>query len=157
MRACIQRVKSASVSLPDQENRLTGQISNGLLVLLGVGVNDSEKEAKFLAQKVSALRIFDDENGKMNLELSQVGGSMLVVSQFTLFADCVHGKRPSFIDAAPPNMANDLYQSFVDEVRKRGIPVETGVFRQNMAVELLNDGPVTIWMDTDFLQKKRTN
>jgi D-tyrosyl-tRNA(Tyr) deacylase len=148
MRACIQRVQSASVTLPREENRLVGEIGIGLLVLLGVGTSDSVNEAVLLARKCSELRIFEDENGKMNRSLSDVGGSMLVVSQFTLYGDCRRGRRPSFTDAAPPELADRLYQLFIDEVRKRDIPVETGTFRTEMHVHLVNDGPVTLWLDT---------
>ena len=151
MRACIQRVQSASVTLPQEENRLVGEIGIGLLVLLGVGTSDSENEAILLARKCSEMRIFEDENGKMNRSLTDVGGSMLVVSQFTLYADCQRGRRPSFTDAAPPELADQLYQRFIDEVRQRNIPVEQGAFRTEMHVNLVNDGPVTIWLDTKNL------
>jgi D-tyrosyl-tRNA(Tyr) deacylase len=149
MRACIQRVLSAKVTLPKENHRIAGEIGNGLLVLLGIGRNDTENEAVALAKKCSEIRIFEDENGKMNLPVDAVGGSILVVSQFTLYGDCRHGRRPSFTDAAPPLHADKLYQLFVDEIRKRNIPVAAGVFQTEMHVELLNDGPVTIWMDTD--------
>jgi D-tyrosyl-tRNA(Tyr) deacylase len=151
MRACIQRVQSASVTLPQEENRLVGEIGIGLLVLLGVGVADSEDEAVLLARKCSEMRIFEDENGKMNRALADVGGTMLVVSQFTLYADCRRGRRPSFTDAAPPELADRLYQRFIEEVRQRGIPVAEGTFRAEMHVNLVNDGPVTIWLDTNDL------
>ena len=148
MRACIQRVLSASVTLPQEANRLVGEIGQGLLVLLGVGMTDTESESTLLARKCSELRIFEDENGKMNRSLTDVGGSMLVVSQFTLYADCKRGRRPSFTDAAPPEQADRLYQHFVEEVRQRQIPVALGTFRAEMHVRLVNDGPVTIWLDT---------
>ena len=148
MRACIQRVLSASVVLPQEENRLVGEIGQGLLVLLGVGTADTERESALLAKKCAELRIFEDEKGKMNLSLTDVGGSMLVVSQFTLYADCKRGRRPSFTDAAPPEQADRLYQHFVEEVRQREISVALGTFRAEMHVSLVNDGPVTIWLDT---------
>jgi D-tyrosyl-tRNA(Tyr) deacylase len=148
MRACIQRIQSASVSLPREENRVVGDIGTGLLVLLGVGTTDTEREATLLARKCSELRIFEDDNGKMNRSLAEVGGSMLVVSQFTLYADCHRGRRPSFTNAAPPELAERLYQHFVEDVRHRGIPVALGTFGAEMHVKLVNDGPVTIWLDT---------
>ena len=151
MRACIQRVQSASVTLPQEENRIVGEIGAGLLILLGVGTSDTERESALLARKCSEMRIFEDENGKMNLSLTDIGGSMLVVSQFTLYADCQRGRRPGFTNAAPPELAKRLYQHFVEEVRKRGIPVELGQFQAEMHVRLVNDGPVTIWLDTDTL------
>ncbi|MDR2116141.1 MAG: D-tyrosyl-tRNA(Tyr) deacylase [Planctomycetaceae bacterium] len=147
MRVCIQRVKRASVTLP-ATNKITGEIGIGLLVLLGVGTEDNEKEAKELAKKCTELRIFEDETGKMNRSLIDVGGSMLVVSQFTLYADCRKGRRPSFTEAAPPDKADRLYQIFVETIRSLGVSVATGAFRNEMHVELLNDGPVTIWIDT---------
>jgi len=151
MRACIQRVQSASVTLPQEANRRVGAIGQGLLVLLGVGMADTEHESALLARKCSELRIFEDENGKMNRSLADVGGSMLVVSQFTLYADCKRGRRPSFTDAAPPELADRLYQHFVEEIRQRNIPVALGTFRAEMHVHLINDGPVTIWLDTQDL------
>ena len=151
MRACIQRVQSASVTLPQEANRLVGEIGQGLLVLLGVGITDTESESTLLARKCSELRIFEDENGKMNRSLADVDGSMLVVSQFTLLADCKHGRRPSFTNAAPPELAERLYQHFIEEVRQREIPVALGTFRAEMHVHLVNDGPVTIWLDTQDL------
>ena len=151
MRACIQRVQSASVTLPLEENRLVGEIGRGLLVLLGIGTADTASESILLARKCSELRIFEDENEKMNRSLIDVGGSMLVVSQFTLYADCQRGRRPSFTDAAPPELADRLYQRFTEEVRRREIPVALGAFRKQMHVHLVNDGPVTLWLDTQDL------
>ena len=148
MRSCIQRVQSASVVLPQEANQLVGGIGQGLLVLLGVGTADTERESALLARKCVELRIFEDENGKMNRSLTDVGGSMLVVSQFTLYADCKRGRRPSFTDAAPPELAERLYQHFVEEIRQRGIPIALGAFGAEMHVRLVNDGPVTIWLDT---------
>jgi len=151
MRACIQRVQSASVTLPQEANRVVGEIGQGFLVLLGVGMKDTENESALLARKCSELRIFEDESGKMNRSLTDVDGSMLVVSQFTLYADCKRGRRPSFTDAAPPELADRLYRHFVEEVRQREIPVALGAFRAEMHVFLVNDGPVTIWLDTQNL------
>ena len=145
MRACIQRVHRASVTV---DGKFIGAVNRGLLVLLGVGQQDSDTDARQLAEKITVLRIFDDADGKMNLSLEDVGGAMLVVSQFTLFGDCRKGRRPSFIDAAPPDVAESLYQTFVASVRMRGIEVATGQFRAHMDVELVNDGPVTLWLDT---------
>jgi D-tyrosyl-tRNA(Tyr) deacylase len=151
MKVCIQRVQSASVTLPQEEHRLVGEIGVGLLVLLGVGATDTEHEAILLARKCSEMRIFEDNNGKMNRSITDVGGSMLVVSQFTLYADCRRGRRPSFTDAAPPELANRLYQCFIAEVRRREISVAAGSFCTEMHVHLINDGPVTIWLDTQDL------
>jgi len=145
MRACIQRVSKARVVV---EGEVTGEIKKGVLVLLGVSATDTPSETKWLAEKIVGLRIFDDADGKMNLSLADVGGAMLVVSQFTLFGDCRKGRRPSFIDAAPPETAEALYESFILNVDQLGIPTARGRFRTNMAVELTNDGPVTIWIDT---------
>jgi D-tyrosyl-tRNA(Tyr) deacylase len=146
MRACIQRVSRARVVV---EGKVVGEIGRGLLVLLGVATADTDAEMKWLADKIVGLRIFDDPDGKMNLSLADVGGSMLVVSQFTLYGDCRKGRRPSFIDAAPPEMAEEMYEKFVTQVSTAGIPTATGRFRTTMAVELTNDGPVTIWIDTE--------
>ncbi len=148
MRACIQRVQSAAVALQDENNRVAGQIGKGFLVLLGVGQEDEREDAQYLAKKIAQLRVFDDGDGKMNLDLSKVGGRVLVVSQFTLYADCVKGNRPSFVAAAPPERANELYRFFVNELNSRGVSTEEGVFQANMAVSLVNDGPVTIWIDS---------
>jgi len=127
---------------------ITGQIGRGLLVLLGVAPDDSEDDARQLADKIVGLRIFDDADGKMNLGLSDVGGELLAVSQFTLFGDCRKGRRPSFTGAAPPEHAERLYEVFVDAVRARGVRVGTGRFRHHMQVELVNDGPVTLLLDS---------
>jgi D-tyrosyl-tRNA(Tyr) deacylase len=145
MRACIQRVQRAQVSVGGD---VCGSIGQGMLVLLGVGVGDTEADARQLAEKISGLRIFEDGQKKMNLSLSDVGGSMLVVSQFTLLGDCRKGRRPSFDAAAPPEVAEELYRVFVDCAAQQGIPVATGRFRQHMEVELVNDGPVTLIVDT---------
>ena len=146
MRACVQRVCRASVTLPTT-GKVTGQIGTGLLVLLGIKVGDDDAAA-FLASKIAHLRIFEDDDGKMNRSLLDVGGQMLVVSQFTLYADCRKGRRPSFVNAAKPDDAKHLYQKFVNEVEKLGVPVVTGAFQQEMHVELVNDGPVTVIVET---------
>ncbi|WP_296627265.1 D-aminoacyl-tRNA deacylase [uncultured Negativibacillus sp.] len=153
MRALVQRVTHASVTV---EGDCVGKISEGLLVLLGVGPNDTEKEADFLAKKCANLRIFTDENDKMNLSLLDIGGQMLVVSQFTLYADCSHGRRPAFIGAAAPELANRLYEYFQQSVQKEGVQtVQHGIFGADMKVELLNNGPVTILLDTDEIMPKK--
>jgi len=141
----LQRVKCASVRV---DEKTVGAIEKGILVLLGVGHEDDEQDAKYLIEKTIGLRIFEDGEGKMNLSLSDIGGGLLVVSQFTLFGDVRRGRRPSFTDAAPPERANMLYQFFVDEARKQIEKVETGSFRAMMDVELVNDGPVTILLDS---------
>lgn len=145
MRACIQRVRRASVTIAGE---VCGQISHGMLVLLGVADDDTEADARWLAKKIAGLRIFEDADGKMNLSLTDVGGAMLVVSQFTLLGDCRRGRRPDFTAAAGPEMAERLYQLFVDLVAQQEIPVATGRFRQSMEVELVNDGPVTLVVES---------
>jgi D-aminoacyl-tRNA deacylase len=145
MRACIQRVRKAQVSVGGE---ICGSIEQGMLVLLGVAIGDTEADARQLAEKVSGLRIFEDSQEKMNLSLSDVGGAMLVVSQFTLLGDCRKGRRPNFTAAAPPELAEQLYEVFVDQVAKQNIPVATGRFRQYMQVELVNDGPVTLFVES---------
>ena len=151
MKAVIQRVTNASVTV---EGKTVGEIGKGFLVLLGVMEGDSENEMKLLAKKTAEIRIFEDENEKMNLSLSQVEGEVLVVSQFTLCADTSHGRRPSFIKSAKPDVANALYEKYVEELKNHGIKkVETGIFAADMRVSLVNDGPVTIIMDTDEWKK----
>jgi D-tyrosyl-tRNA(Tyr) deacylase len=145
MKAVVQRVSESSVTI---DNEVAGKIGAGLLVLLGVAVEDTEKEADYLAEKIINLRIFSDENGKMNLSLRDVGGEMLVVSQFTLLGDCRKGRRPSFIAAAGPEMGNALYAYFVDYMRQKGITVATGRFGAMMDVSLVNDGPVTLILES---------
>jgi D-tyrosyl-tRNA(Tyr) deacylase len=145
MRACIQRVSEAKVTV---EGEVVGQIGRGLLVLLGVASDDGEADAHWLAEKIAGLRIFEDEAGKMNLSLGENGGAMLVVSQFTLLGDCRRGRRPSFVQAAGPEQAERLYQVFVDAVRATHIEVFTGRFRRHMEVSLINDGPVTLIVDS---------
>jgi D-tyrosyl-tRNA(Tyr) deacylase len=152
MKACIQRVRWARVRV---NGETVGEIGAGLLVLLGVASGDTEKEAQTLVNKVVGLRIFEDQEGKMNLSVNEAGGAILVVSQFTLLADCRRGRRPSFTEAAPPDLANRLCEYFLDLVRKSGLPVATGRFREHMEVELLNDGPVTILLDTEELKSPR--
>jgi D-tyrosyl-tRNA(Tyr) deacylase len=152
MRAVVQRVRRAQVSVGSREkNEITGQIGRGLLVLLGVSLTDSDSDAAYLAEKIAGLRIFDDDNGKMNLSVADIGGSILAVSQFTIFGDVRRGKRPSFDSAAPPDIARPLYEYFISQIRAAGLPCETGRFRQDMQVELLNDGPVTILLDSQKL------
>ena len=145
MLAVIQRVKESSVTI---ENDIVGKIEAGLMVLLGVAGHDRMGDADYLVDKIAHLRIFEDENGKMNRSLLETGGQMLVVSQFTLLADCRKGRRPSFIQAAEPNKAAELYEYFVKKVRQKGIWVETGRFGAMMAVALINDGPVTIILES---------
>ena len=150
MRACLQRVRRARVTVGGQ---VTGEIGAGMLVLLGVAGDDTEADARQMAQKIAGLRIFDDAQGKMNLAVSDVGGSMLVVSQFTLLGDCRKGRRPSFTEAAGPDLAVRLYEVFVAAVAALGIPVATGRFREHMEVELVNDGPVTLLVDSRELAR----
>jgi len=146
MKALIQRVSRADVSVGGES---AGRIGDGLLVLLGVGHEDTEKQADLLVQKVVNLRIFEDENAKMNRSLADIQGELLVVSQFTLMADTKKGRRPSFVNAAPPEQADRLYMSFVEKAREKGIKTETGSFGAMMEVCLVNHGPVTIMLDTE--------
>jgi D-tyrosyl-tRNA(Tyr) deacylase len=145
MRACVQRVSQASVTVADET---TGRIERGLLVLLGVATGDSDDDAIQLAQKIVELRIFNDDDGKMNRSVLDANGAILVVSQFTLLGDCRKGRRPSFIEAAPPEEAQRLYEKFVAAVAGQGVQVETGRFREHMDVALVNDGPVTLLLDS---------
>lgn len=145
MRACIQRVVEARVTV---ESEVVGQIGAGLLVLLGVASGDRDADAQWLADKIAGLRVFEDAAGKMNLSLAETGGAMLVVSQFTLLGDCRRGRRPSFADAAPPEEAERLYEVFVATVRAKGIDIATGRFRRQMLVHLVNDGPVTLIVES---------
>lgn len=145
MRAVIQRVNKSSVSVNCKN---IGKIAKGLLVLLGVSSDDKKADADFMAEKIVNLRIFEDENQKMNLSLIDTKGAMLVVSQFTLLGDCRKGRRPSFFRAASPDMANELYERFINQVREKGINVETGQFGAMMEVELVNDGPVTLIVES---------
>ena len=146
MRAVIQRVKFASVKV---DGELVSEIGSGLLIFLGVAHNDTEAELEYIANKVANLRIFEDADGKMNLSLLDTGGSALVVSQFTLYGDCRKGRRPSFIDAARPDVANDLYEKFISILNEMNIPTQGGTFQAMMDVELINDGPVTILLDSE--------
>lgn len=148
MRALIQRVTQAAVSIEGSE---CGSIGKGYLILLGVGQNDTEHEAELLFNKIFGLRIFEDDAGKTNLSLADVGAEMLIVSQFTLYADCKKGRRPSFTSAAPPRQAEHLYEYFVSLARASVARVATGEFGAMMEVSLVNDGPFTIWLDTDEL------
>ena len=148
MRAILTRVKSASVTI---EGDVVGKIGQGFLILLGVGPNDTEKECRYLAEKALGLRIFEDENGKMNLGLESVGGEVLVVSQFTLFGNCRKGRRPSFTDAAGPELGEQLYERFLAICKELGYPPQHGRFGADMKVESINDGPVTLILDTDQL------
>ena len=145
MRAVIQRVRQASVTVADET---VGAIDQGLMVLLGVAQGDTAKDAVYLADKTAGLRIFEDEADKMNRSIKDIDGGILVVSQFTLLGDCRKGRRPGFTDAAPPELADPLCEEYVDALRSRGITVATGVFRANMQVALVNDGPVTIMLDS---------
>ncbi|MBR2309956.1 MAG: D-tyrosyl-tRNA(Tyr) deacylase [Oscillospiraceae bacterium] len=148
MRAVLTRVKSASVTIDGQ---VTGKIGQGFLILLGVGPEDDEVHCKYLAEKALGLRVFEDENGKMNLGLADVGGSVLVVSQFTLYGNCRKGRRPSFTEAAPPDLGNRLYEQFLKECEALGYPPQHGQFGADMQVESVNDGPVTLILDTQQL------
>lgn len=145
MRAVVQRVSRASVVI---DGATVGAISTGLVVLLGVTHDDTPERARWLAEKIAGLRIFNDADGKMNRDLVEVGGAMLIVSQFTLYGDCRKGKRPSFIDAAAPDIAIPLYEDFINGVKALGIPVATGRFGADMKVELVNDGPVTLIVES---------
>ena len=141
MIAVVQRVRSAGVEVNGSP---VAEIGRGFLVLLGVGEDDTERDAEWMAEKVASLRIFEDEAGKMNLALPDVGGAVLAVSQFTLLGDCRKGRRPSFVKAAPPEKAEPLYRSFIERLIRRSVPVAAGVFQARMAVSLVNDGPVTL-------------
>jgi D-tyrosyl-tRNA(Tyr) deacylase len=145
MRAVVQRVSSAKVTV---KGWIAGEIGLGLLVLLGVGRNDGEPDVTYMAEKIAGLRIFEDADGKMNRSVLDVGGSVLAVSQFTLYGDVRRGKRPSFADAAPPEAARRLYERFVECIRAAGLRCETGRFQEMMQVELVNEGPVTVLLDS---------
>lgn len=144
MKLLVQRVSKASVKV---DNNIVGKIDKGFLVLVGITHSDTKKEADYLAKKLCSLRVFEDENEKMNLNISSVNGKLLIVSQFTLYANCNEGNRPSFTDAAKPEIANDLYEYFCTKCEEQGIAVQKGVFGAHMEVELLNDGPVTIMLE----------
>ena len=145
MKLVVQRVKNSSVTV---DNNIVGKIDKGYMVLLGVGPDDTKEIADFLVQKLVKLRIFEDENGKMNLSIKDIDGELLIISQFTLYADCNSGNRPSFINAAKPEKANELYEYFIEKCKEQSIKkVESGIFGADMKVELLNDGPVTIILE----------
>jgi len=148
MRAVVQRVKKGSVEIEEKE---IGKIEKGLVILLGVGQNDTEKDAEYLAEKIVNLRIFEDKEGKMNLSVKDINGQILVISQFTLYGDCKKGRRPSFISAALPDKAVKLYDYFVKSIKNYGLKIETGEFQAMMLVEIYNDGPVTILLDSEKL------
>jgi D-tyrosyl-tRNA(Tyr) deacylase len=148
MRVVIQRVKSASVMV---EGERISEIRQGLLIFLGVAQEDTSDDVDYLANKIANLRIFEDKAGRMNRSLLESGGEILVVSQFTLYGDCRKGRRPSFIAAAPPEKGKTLYQEFIEAIAKMGVPVKTGIFQAMMDVELINDGPVTIMLDSSKL------
>jgi len=148
MRAVLTRVNSASVTI---DGRVVGKIGKGFLILLGVGPNDTQKECRYLAEKALGLRIFTDDQDKMNLGLADVGGQVLVVSQFTLYGNCRKGRRPSFVEAAGPELGNRLYEQFLKDCEDLGFPPQHGEFGAHMQVESVNDGPVTLILDTDEL------
>ena len=151
MRAVLTRVKSASVII---DGETVGKIGRGFLILLGVGPNDTEKECRYLAEKALGLRVFEDENSKMNLGLDSIGGEVLVVSQFTLYGNCRKGRRPSFTDAAGPELGEQLYEKFLQICQELGYPPQHGRFGADMKVESINDGPVTLILDTDQLMSE---
>jgi len=151
MRAVVTRVTSASVTIDGQ---ITGSIGKGFLILLGVGPADTEADSAYLAQKILGLRVFEDENGKMNLGLEDVGGQVLVVSQFTLYGNCRKGRRPSFTEAAPPVLGNALYEKFLQDCTALGYPPQHGQFGADMKVASVNDGPVTLLLDTQQLMEQ---
>mgnify|MGYP003500302625 CR=1 FL=1 len=151
MRAVLTRVRSASVAI---DGETVGKIGKGFLILLGVGPNDTEKECRYLAEKALSLRIFEDENGKMNLGLDAIQGEVLVVSQFTLYGNCRKGRRPSFVEAAPPALGEELYEKFLSICTELGYPPQHGEFGADMKVESINDGPVTLILDTDQLMNE---
>ena len=148
MRAVLTRVKSASVTI---DGEVVGKIGQGFLILLGVGPEDTEQKCRYLAEKALGLRVFEDENGKMNLSLADVGGSVLVVSQFTLYGNCRKGRRPSFVEAAGPELGNRLYEQFLQDCADLGFAPQHGRFGADMQVASVNDGPVTLILDTDTL------
>ena len=152
MRAVLTRVSSASVAI---DGEVVGQIGKGFLILLGVGPNDTEKECRYLAEKALGLRVFEDENGKMNLGLDAVDGQVLVVSQFTLYGNCRKGRRPSFVGAAGPELGEAMYEKFLDICREHGYEPQHGRFGADMKVESVNDGPVTLILDTVELMDRR--
>ena len=144
MKLVVQRVSKANVKV---DNKVVGKIKKGFLVLVGIKVGDTKEQAKYLARKLINLRVFEDENGKMNLNIKQVGGELLIISQFTLYGNTKDGNRPSFIDAAKPDKANELYEYFIEKCKKENIKTEAGIFGADMKVSLVNDGPVTVMLE----------
>ena len=155
MRAVIQRVKGASVTFEDKGETITNSIGKGFQVMLGITHEDTEMELKYIIDKIVGLRVFEDQDEKMNLSLRDVNGEILIVSQFTLYADCRKGRRPSFIDAAKPDISSPLYDYFNESLRNQGIHVETGIFGADMKCALINDGPVTIVLDSDDIMPRK--
>lgn len=153
MRVLLQRVSKASVTVGGE---VVGQIGQGLAILVGVGHGDSEEQARWLATKIAGLRVFEDDEGKFNRSILDVGGSALVVSQFTLYADARKGRRPAFVDAAPPDIAGPLVRRFAEFLQAEGVSVEMGAFGAHMLVEIHNDGPVTIWLERDSEKEQAT-
>lgn len=149
MKAVIQRVNFANLKV---DGKLISEINQGFVILLGVGIGDTQEDVEKISKKISKLRIFEDDNGKMNLSLSEINGEILLVSQFTLYADCRHGNRPSFINAEKPERANELYLKMKELLEEENFIVKTGVFGADMKIELLNDGPVTIILDSNELK-----
>lgn len=145
MRAVVQRVSRASVTV---DGVITGSIERGFLVFLGVGKDDGEKDVDFIAEKIVNLRIFEDDGGKMNLSVKDISGGILLISQFTLYGDCLKGRRPDFTAAGPPEKAYQLYEQTIDAVREKGVPVQTGIFAAHMDIDSINDGPVTLILDS---------
>lgn len=150
MKLVVQRVTKADVKV---NNKVVGEIGNGFVVLVGIGTHDTHDEVDYLVQKLIKLRVFTDENEKMNLSIKDVEGELLIISQFTLYADCNKGNRPSFVNAAKPDMANELYEYFITKCKEQEIKVETGIFGADMQINLVNDGPVTIIMEKDAYSK----
>lgn len=154
MRVVIQRVKSAKVTIIEESgSRVNGEINHGLMILLGISQEDTDQDLSYIRDKISGLRIFEDEAGKMNLSIKDVGGDILLVSQFTLYGDCRKGKRPSFTKAAKPDQAVPLYEKMITELRRNGIHTETGVFGAEMLLDIQNDGPVTIIIDSKKVEE----
>ncbi|WP_353106371.1 D-aminoacyl-tRNA deacylase [Acetoanaerobium noterae] len=153
MRAVVQRVKKASVKIQNtsDEDYINGEIDKGLLVFLGITHEDNDKDLDYIADKISGLRIFEDEQGKMNLSIDDIKGEILLISQFTLYGDCRKGRRPGFTDAARPEIAIPLYEKMIDTLKLKGIKVEVGIFGADMLVDIQNDGPVTILLDSSKL------
>ena len=145
MRVCIQRVSRGVVRV---DNKIFGQIAGGMVILLGVATEDTAADIQWMTQKILNLRFFSDEAGQMNRSIMDIGGEILIVSQFTLFGDCRKGRRPSFVQAAPPEKADEIYQTFIRRIQAAGVTIATGKFGADMQLELVNDGPVTLWIDS---------